>query len=262
LKISSTHATNDVDNPGKNQSKRKIPRPNSKATLEHVVRNVGLPEENQSNDTTGYMSNTEKNQLEGVIYNAISAPTNVSQEDVDNENADSDDDFSKSLFAKPEIFFTKVVDVVIQIHMVEIALFLYGDKTTVVGQPLVNHRPLYVSNMKSRDFLEKMQSKNHDFGEEMHATVYEVRKKTNNEDNPIAIPVYAAYVTSDDDLTGHELTDIVAVYASVEGLKKLVSTVGLQMQVKDNKPRTIIEIFKQIATTCNFAINLVLIRSI
>jgi len=87
----------------------------------------------------------------------------------------------------------------------------------------------------------------------MHATVYEVRKKTNNEDNPIAIPVYAAYVTSDDDLTGHELTDIVAVYASVEGLKKLVSTVGLQMQVKDNKPRTIIEIFKQIVMTCNFA---------
>jgi hypothetical protein len=41
LKISSTHATNDVDNPGKNQSKRKIPRCNSKATLEDVVGNKG-----------------------------------------------------------------------------------------------------------------------------------------------------------------------------------------------------------------------------
>jgi hypothetical protein len=117
----------------------------------------------------------------------------------------------------------------------------------------LNHRPLYVSNMKSRDFLEKMQSKNHNFGEEMHATVYEVRKKTNNEDDTIAVPVYSAYVTSDDDPTGHELTEIVAVYPSVEGLKKLVSTVGLQMQVKDNKPQTIIEIFKQIAMTCSFA---------
>jgi hypothetical protein len=146
LKISSTHAT-DVDNPEKNQSKRKIPRPNSKATLEHVIGNVGLPEENQSNDATGNVSNTGKNQLEGVIHYAISAPTNVSQEDVDNENADSDNDFSKSLFAKPEIFFTKVVDFIVQIHMVEIALFLYGDKTTVVGQPLVNYHPLYVSNM-------------------------------------------------------------------------------------------------------------------
>jgi hypothetical protein len=123
----------------------------------------------------------------------------------------------------------------------------------VVGQPLVNHRPLYVSNMKSRDFLEKMQWKNHDFGEEMHATVYEVCKKTNNEDDPIAVPVYSAYVTSDDDTTGHELTDIVAVHPSVEGLKKLVSTVGLQMQVKNNKPRTIIKIFKQITRICNFA---------
>jgi len=87
----------------------------------------------------------------------------------------------------------------------------------------------------------------------MHATVYEVRKKTNNEDDPIAVPVYSAHVTSDDDPTSHELTDIVAVYPSVEGLKRLVLTVGLQMQVKDNTPRTIIEIFKQIAMTCNFA---------
>jgi hypothetical protein len=106
--------------------------------------------------------------------------------------------------------------------------------------------------MKRRDFLEKMQLKSHDFGEEMHATVHEVCKKTNNEDDPIAIPVYSAYVTSDDDPTGHELTDIVAVHPSVEGLKRLGATVGLQMQVKDNTPRTIIEIFKKITMTCNF----------
>jgi hypothetical protein len=121
------------------------------------------------------------------------------------------------LFAKPEVFITKVVDVVIQIHMVEIALFPNGNSTTVVGQPLVNHRPLFVCNMKSRDFLDKMQSKSHDFGEEMHVTVYEVRKKTNNEDDPEAVPVYSTYVTSDNDPTGHELYDIVAVYPSVEG---------------------------------------------
>jgi hypothetical protein len=101
--------------------------------------------------------------------------------------------------------------------MVEIALFLYGDNTTMVWQPLVNHHPLFVNNMRSRDFLDKMQSKSHDFGEEMHATVYEVHKKKNNEDDPIAVPVYSTYVTSDNDPTGHELTDIVAVYPSVEG---------------------------------------------
>jgi hypothetical protein len=184
--------------------------------------------------------------LEGETQNDNNEPTDVSKEDDNNEKADP-------LFAKPEVFVTKVVDVVVQIHMVEIALFLYGDKTTIVGQPLVNHRPLFVSNMKSRDFLDKMQSTSHDFGEEMHATVYEVRKKTNNEDDPIAVPVYSAYVTSDNDLAGHELTDIVAIYPSVEGLQKLVSTVGLQMQVKDNTPMAIINIFKQIAMTCHYA---------
>jgi len=68
----------------------------------------------------------KKKQLEGVTHNAVSAPTNVSKKDVNNKKADS-------LFAKPDIFFMKVVDVIIQIHMVEIALFLYGDKTIVVG---------------------------------------------------------------------------------------------------------------------------------
>jgi len=87
-----------------------------------------------------------------------------------------------------------------------------------------------------------MQSKSHDFGEEMHASVYEVRKKTNNEDDPEAVSVYSTYVTSDNDPTGHELTDIVAIDPPVEGLQKLISTVGLQMQVKDNKPMTIIDI--------------------
>jgi hypothetical protein len=116
LKISSTHATDDIDNPGKNQSKRKIPTPNSKATLEHVVGNVGLSEENQSNDATGNESNTEINQFEGVIHNAVSAPTNVSKEDVDNKNADS-------LFAKPDIFFTKVVDIVVQILWLRLLYF-------------------------------------------------------------------------------------------------------------------------------------------
>ena len=45
----------------------------------------------------------------------------------------------------------------------------------------------------------------------MHASVYEVRKKTNNEDDPEAVPVYSTYVTSDNDPTSHEIYDIVAV---------------------------------------------------
>jgi hypothetical protein len=149
LKISSTHATDNVDNPGKNQSKRKIPGATSKVTSDDDIGNKGLPEKNHSNNPTGNESNTEKNGLEGETQNDNNAPTDVSKEDDNNEKVDP-------LFAKPEVFVTKVVDLVIQIHMVEIALFLYGNKTTMVGQPLVNHCPLFVSNMKSRDFLDKM----------------------------------------------------------------------------------------------------------
>jgi hypothetical protein len=174
LKISSTHATKYVDKPGKKQLKGKIPRTTSKVTSNDDISYNGLPEINHSDNPTGNESNTEKKRLEGATRNDNNAPTNVSNEDDNIEKANP-------LFAKPEVFVTKVVDVIVQIHMVEIALFLYGDNTTVVEQPLVNHRPLFVSNIKSRDFLDKMQSKSHDFGEEMHATVFEVRKKTNNE---------------------------------------------------------------------------------
>jgi hypothetical protein len=245
LKNSSRNATDYVDKPGKKQSKGKNPKTTSKVTSNDDISYNRLPEINHS-DNLSVTRVIQKKKLEGATRNDNNAPTNVSNEDDNIENANP-------LFAKPEVFVTKVVDVVVQIHMVEIALFLYGNNTTVVGQPLVNHRPLFISNMKSRDFLDKMQLKSHDFGEEMHVTVYEVRKKSNNKDDPEAVPVYSTYVTSDNDLTGHELTDIVAVYPSVEGLQKLVSTVGLQMQVKDNKPMTIIDIFKQITTTCHHA---------
>ena len=81
-----------------------------------------------------------------VTSNYDNVPTDVSNE---KDNVE----YANPLFAKPEVFVTKVVDVVVQIHMVEIALFLYGDNTRVVGQLLVNHHPLFVSNMKSRDFF-------------------------------------------------------------------------------------------------------------
>jgi len=210
---------NDVepDTAEKNQSSEKIPSDTSDVNGSIALSgNNDNPDHNLKNSSrhaTDYVDKPGKKQSKGknprttskVTSNDDIAPTYVSNEKDNVENANP-------LFAKPEVFMMKVVDVIVQIHMVEIALFLYGDNTTVVGQPLVNHRLLFVSNMKSRDFLEKMQSKSHDFGEKMHATVYEVRKKTNNEDDPEAVPVYSTYVTSDNDPTSHELYDIVAVY--------------------------------------------------
>ena len=60
LKISSTHATDNVHNPGKKPSKGKIPRTTSKVTSDDDISNNGLPEKNHSDNPTGNESNTEK----------------------------------------------------------------------------------------------------------------------------------------------------------------------------------------------------------
>jgi hypothetical protein len=65
LKISSTHATDNVHNPGKKQSKRKIPGATSKVTSDDDISNKGLPEKKNSDNPTGNESNTEKKGMEG-----------------------------------------------------------------------------------------------------------------------------------------------------------------------------------------------------
>jgi hypothetical protein len=99
LKISSTHATDNVHNPGKKPSKGKIPRTTSKVTSDDDISNNGLPEKNHSDNPTGNESNTEKKRLEGDTQNDNNAPTDVLNEDDNIEKVDP-------LFAKPEAFIT------------------------------------------------------------------------------------------------------------------------------------------------------------
>ncbi len=57
-----------------------------------------------------------------------------------------------------------------------------------------------MSFLNNRDFLSKMQGKNNDFGEEMHALVYEVvvDKETEVDRYMEEVKVYSTYTTTEE----------------------------------------------------------------
>ena len=144
-----------------------------------------------------------------------------------------------------EHFQNMVHDSILQIHLLYIPLFVHWDDVTVVAQPLVNHRALSIQNIKSKDFRRKMQQEGSDFAEEMHAVIYELRKKDNGE-NLSSVPIYSTYVINPDQSIEHELTDVEAVYPTVQGLKSCAKALGVQYRITNNSASTIKQLFERI----------------
>ncbi len=144
-----------------------------------------------------------------------------------------------------EHFQNMVHDSILQIHLLYIPLFVHWDDVTVVAQPLVNHRALSIQNIKSKDFRRKMQQEGSDFAEEMHAVIYELRNKDNGE-NLSSVPIYSTYVINPDQSIEHELTDVEAVYPTVQGLKSCAKALGVQYRISNNSASTIKQLFERI----------------
>ena len=142
-------------------------------------------------------------------------------------------------------FHTITDDNIIQIHLLYIPLFLHWDDTTVVAQPLVNHRALSITNLIRKEFREKMQHKVNDFAEEMHAVVYELRNKNVEDESPSA-PIFSTYVTNSEDSTGHELQNVEAIYPTVQGLKDCAKALQIQYKISNNSAQTIRQLFEKI----------------
>ena len=120
-----------------------------------------------------------------------------------------------------EHFQNMVHDSILQIHLLYIPLFVHWDDITVAAQPLVNHCALSIQNIKSKDFRRKMQQEGNDFAEEMHAVIYELKKKENG-DNLSSVPIYSTYMINPEQSIEHELPNVEAVYPTVQGLKNCV----------------------------------------
>jgi hypothetical protein len=144
------------------------------------------------------------------------------------------------------IFMTTTVeDAVIHMHLIQIALLVHSDRTTVLAQPNVNHRALSINDIKSGDFITKMQEKNNDYAEEMHALVYEIRTVTSSAEDNVA--VFSTYNTTIDMPEGHQMIDVEAIYPTLEGLKKLSKAMGFSKHPSKNDPQNIVGLFQRIA---------------
>ena len=140
---------------------------------------------------------------------------------------------------------TTVEDAVIHMHLIQIALLVHSDRTTVLAQPNVNHRALSINDIKNGDFITKMQEKNNDYAEEMHALVYEIRTVTSSAEDNVA--VFSTYNTTIDTPEGHQIINVEAIYPTLEGLKKLSKAMGFSKHPSKNDPQNIVALFQRIA---------------
>ncbi len=132
---------------------------------------------------------------------------------------------------------TAVEDAVIHMHLIQIALLVHSDRTTVLAQPNVNHRALSINDIKNGDFITKMQEKNNDYAEEMHALVYEIRTVTSSAEDNVA--VFSTYNTTIDTPEGHQIINVEAIYPTLEGLKKLSKAMGFSNPPLTNVFKTV-----------------------
>ena len=79
-------------------------------------------------------------------------------------------------------------------NLLQIALFLQSTDNTVICQPQVNYRPLSISNIKTKRFIENMEGMTGDLNEEMHAILYEI---TDVEQTGKTVPIYSVYTTDE-----------------------------------------------------------------
>jgi len=121
----------------------------------------------------------------------------------------------------------------------KISSLIHKVNSSYFTQPDINNRPQSVSLLNNRDFLSKMQGKNNDFGEEMHALVYKVVK--DNKETPILlrekVKVYSMYTIEEQGTMGHEISDTYAIYPTTEGLQRIAN--ALHIKEKDDEGKLV-----------------------
>jgi len=119
-------------------------------------------------------------------------------------------------------FRNLVTDYSLPMNLLQIALFLQSTDNTVICQPQVNYRPLSISNIKTKRFIENMEGTTGDLNEEMHVILYEV---TNVETPGRTVPIYSVYTTDEESITGKQETLIYAQQPSLVELYKLAKII-------------------------------------
>jgi hypothetical protein len=126
---------------------------------------------------------------------------------------------------------------ILYIQLWKISSLIHRDESSIFAQPEVNHRPLSMSFLNNKDFLSKMQGKNNDFSEEMHALVYEVVvDKTIEVDRYMEeVKVFSTYTTTEEGTSGREIPRAYAIYPTKEGLQQFADALELEEKDENNK---------------------------
>ena len=130
-------------------------------------------------------------------------------------------------------FRSLVTDYSLPMNLLQIALFLQSTDNTVICQPQVNYRPLSISNIKTKRFIENMEGTTGDLNEEMHVILYEI---TNIEQTGKTVPIYSVYTTDEESITGKQETLVYAQHPTVGELYKLAKIIQPNNEWKIDPP--------------------------
>jgi hypothetical protein len=72
-------------------------------------------------------------------------------------------------------------------NLLQIALFLQSTDNTVICQPQVNYRPLSISNIKTKRFIENMEGTTGDLNEEMYVIYMKLQTSNKQEKQSLSI---------------------------------------------------------------------------
>lgn len=219
---------------------------NSETTSVVLDRVRGITNTNETSDSASDSSESgeEEGTQEDNNGETQTGGTDVTARVLQRKKSSNDHD---SYYEGNKTFEDVTEDFVLQMPLVQLVTFLHSDETTVLAQPAVNHRALSIMNISGEEFQKRMQLKGNDFGEEMHALVYEVRQKSHTA--PVgseAVPIFSTYATTSQTAMGHQLAKVEAIYPTLDGLRQLQKTFSMRSPIKNNSPKTIAGIFERI----------------
>jgi hypothetical protein len=247
----------DTPNDGENLKSKVSPALTSTNTTVHIAD----PEQSivDTAHKSSKCSSTSQNQISGdqQVTTEISTPATSTTKQVSAENVENPSSLATSTKPKSKqkkqspqksikvsiptelsnpnkaFFRSLITDYSLPMNLLQIVLFLQSTDNTVICQPQVNYRPLSISNIKTKNFIENMEGTTGDLNEEMHVILYEV---TDTEIPGRTVPIFSVYTTDEKSITGKQETLIYAQHPTVVELYKLAKIIQPDKQWKLDTP--------------------------
>jgi hypothetical protein len=140
-----------------------------------------------------------------------------------------------------------IMDFTIPMNLFFLSLLIHSTDDCLICQPKANYRPLSISDIKDKDFINSMTQKGKDIAEEIYVLLYEVNdgKKSINEASKTLI--YQSYTTDDTSIDLLPIQNKYATFPTDGSLRKLAKSLGITENIETTGGQLTCDIFSIIS---------------